>query len=257
MRAEVQKVQRKMLPDQIVEQLLELISNGDLTVGDKLPPEKELMERFGVGRSSIREAMGALSLVGVVDVSPGRGTVITSIENPFREKLNLNSERSKYPKLEEIIEARTVLETSIAELAARRASQKEIDEIRDALARLKSARKNTNRRRHADLSFHLAIAKASGNSVLTKMFSDYQHLLRMWMEVQETKESETDIDTDINQHVKIFEAIEKKDIEAARSLVKELIERGYQLLADRFQETKRKIQTESPDVKGMSILSSR
>ena len=71
------KIQRKRLSDQIIERLIAMMANGELKPGDKLPPEPQLMDQFGVGRSSIREAIGALELIGLITVRPGHGTHIT------------------------------------------------------------------------------------------------------------------------------------------------------------------------------------
>ena len=74
MKATTLQIKRKRLTDQIIDKLISMIASGSLQLGSKLPAEHELMEQFGVGRSSIREAIGALSLIGLLTVSPGRGT---------------------------------------------------------------------------------------------------------------------------------------------------------------------------------------
>ena len=68
------QLERKRLTDQIIDRLVDMIEKGNFKPGDKLPPEPELMELFGVGRSSIREAINALSLFGLLTVRPGQGT---------------------------------------------------------------------------------------------------------------------------------------------------------------------------------------
>ena len=70
------RLERKKLSDQIIEDLVDRIARGELKAGDKLPPEPQLMEQYDVGRSSIREAVGALEILGLLSVRPGQGTRI-------------------------------------------------------------------------------------------------------------------------------------------------------------------------------------
>ena len=77
---------RKSLSDQIIDSLITMIANGELKPGDKLPPEPQLMEQFGVGRSSVREAVGALELIGLITVRPGHGTHIVDAPDKVQSK---------------------------------------------------------------------------------------------------------------------------------------------------------------------------
>ena len=126
----IKPVSRTTLVDEIFEQFLTLIINGDLAPGEKLPPERELAEKLGVGRPSTREALRALSMMGVLDARPGEGTFVTnapieSFLSPFILSMRITKENSL-----EIIEARTTLELKLATLAAERASQEDKDLIR-------------------------------------------------------------------------------------------------------------------------------
>ena len=83
MELRINQIVRKRLTEEIIDQLTSLIERGELTSGDKLPPERRLMRQFGVGRSSVREAVGALSLTGVLSVRPGSGTRVISSADAF------------------------------------------------------------------------------------------------------------------------------------------------------------------------------
>ena len=78
MKEEMFQIRRERLAGQIAEKIIQMIRNGDLKPGDKLPSEPELMKKFSVGRSSIREAIGALSLIGLITVRPGQGTHVAA-----------------------------------------------------------------------------------------------------------------------------------------------------------------------------------
>ena len=104
------KLERKRLADQIIDKLASMIATGELKPGDKLPSEPELMKNFGVGRSSIREAVGALSLIGLVTVRPGHGTHVAVPSEESQSKpigLMLTVGRDK---IRELVEARLIIE---------------------------------------------------------------------------------------------------------------------------------------------------
>ena len=137
MKEELFQIRRERLADQIAEKILHMIRNGDLKPGDKLPSEPELMKKFSVGRSSIREAIGALSLIGLITVRPGQGTHVAtpSGSNPSKPiglMLAVGPD-----KVREFVETRIELEKIIARMTAERATDEEIDEIKRHHQKLK------------------------------------------------------------------------------------------------------------------------
>ena len=225
-RSPMRKIQRRRLPDQIIEQILSMIAKGKLAVGDLLPSERVLMQQLGVGRSSLREAMGALSLMGIVSIRSGHGTqVVASPEGRLEDKLRWNSLRREY-KVQELAEARTVLEEAIAGLAVQRANEQDIGELRAQLIKLESATKKKNRRKlaEADWAFHMALAKASHNVVLIRFLSEIRQPIRIWMKRSANSAVYPVYDLFEKQHAAILEAIEAKDPEGAKVAVRRNIE---------------------------------
>ncbi|MBE0557959.1 MAG: FadR family transcriptional regulator, partial [Proteobacteria bacterium] len=111
MKSTSMRIERKRVTDQIIDQLIAMISEGKFKPGDKLPSETALMELFGVGRSSLREAVGALSLIGMLTVRPGHGThVAPSAGESFSKPLRWGMFVGWREKLHEFIEARIALE---------------------------------------------------------------------------------------------------------------------------------------------------
>jgi len=219
MKSGMTRVDRKRLPDQIAEQILSLIEKGKLRIGDKLPPEQVLTKEFGVGRSSLREAIGALAIIGVLNASPGRGTyVIASPISPLESPAKWDTIK-RYGKARELVEARIILEQASAELAAKKATEQEIGELETRLSSLEHAKTNAQTFNQADLSFHLALAKASHNDILVRFLSELRHPIRTWMDGITRYISADDIDVVIRQHAEILEAIEKRDVEKARLAV--------------------------------------
>lgn len=211
-------VQRKRLADQIADRLMTMIADGTLKPGDRLPPEPELMKQFQVGRSSIREAVGALALVGLVTVRPGQGTHVVpfSADSSRRPVGLLGIGRDK---IRELVEARLELECAIVRLAARRVTATDLARIREKHELLSTALVNRESPIAADLAFHLSIADACHNSVLIRFFKEMRQPIRSWME--QKARHEWGYDQVINHHERIIEAIESGRSEAAEQAVRD------------------------------------
>lgn len=222
----MRKIERRRLPDQIIEQILSMIAKGKLKVGDQLPSERALMQQLGVGRSSLREAMGALSLMGIVSIRPGHGTRVAAYpEGRFEDRLKWNAFRRQY-RVQELVEARTVLEEAAAGLAAKRADEQDLAELKARLIELESAKKKKSRKKlaQADWAFHTALAKASHNEVLMRFLSELRQPIRIWMSRSVASAEYPVYDASKKQHAAILEAIEAKDPERAKVATRQNIE---------------------------------
>jgi GntR family transcriptional repressor for pyruvate dehydrogenase complex len=183
MKQDTMRIERKRVTDQIIDRLISMIADGKFKPGDKLPPEPVLMEQFGVGRSSLREAVGALSLTGMLTVRPGYGTHVSgawgeSAAQPLRWGMFLGWRE----KIHEFIEARVAIEEALAGMAAERATEADMAEIRSSHELLKSSKVTKRQAIHADLVFHAAIARASHNSVLARFIEELRQPIKNWME---------------------------------------------------------------------------
>ena len=211
------QVERKRLADQVADQLMTRIAVGDLKPGDKLPSEPELMKQFQVGRSSIREAIGALSLIGLLSVKPGQGTHVTSFSGEDHTKpislLGIGRE-----KIAELVEARIELECVIVRLAAERATEKDLALIREKHQELQNALEMHQEPMQADLAFHLAIAKSCHNAVLIRFLLEMRQPIQHWME-QKAK-FDWGYDKVYEQHEVILKAIESRNPSQAENALK-------------------------------------
>jgi len=138
------KVKTKRVYMKIVEQVQDLIKEGKLKLGDKLPPEHILAEKFGTSRPSVREALSALEILGVIESRGGKGNFIKgNLNSPLYEQRfrELQEEESPF----ELLEARKAVETEIAGLAAEKATPEDIREIEEALDRMENALNDTPR----------------------------------------------------------------------------------------------------------------
>lgn len=219
--AKVKQIKRVRLKDEIIEQIVSLITQGKLKSGEKLPPEPVLMQQFGVGRSSLREAIGSLSLAGVLTVQPGRGTYVSISPEVFLAKPLSWGIMIQSHKLEELLEARALLETGIVALAAKKASKEDITKLRKNMDELKAISKNNKKRIQADMVFHFTISEISHNKLLSRFISECNRMVRNWMEqIAFIVPS----DTVVEQHENIINAITQHDVEQAKLAMQRHIE---------------------------------
>lgn len=232
---QVFQIERKRLADQVADHLMALIAGGDLKPGDKLPSEPELMKQFQVGRSSIREAIGALSLVGLITVKPGQGTHVAGFSVEAQSKriglLGIGRE-----KISELVEARIELECVIVRLAAERATEDDLAAIRSKNMQLKQALSKHEEPISLDLAFHLAIAKSCHNSVMIRFLLEMRQPIRYWM-IQKTK-YDWGYEKVCEQHEVILKAIENRDADQAEKAIRShLRSTGDRLITAMLEES--------------------
>jgi len=220
MKQSAMRIERKRVTDQIIDQLISMIADGRFKPGDRLPPEPVLMEQFGVGRSSLREAVGALSLVGMLTVRPGYGTHVNaslgeSVSKPLRWGMFMGWRE----KLHEFIEARISIEEALVGMAAERATEEDIEEIRRCHDLMKAPKVSKQKAIQADLVFHTAIATASHNSVLARFLEELRQPVKNWMEQKASLFG--GYDRVFEQHDTILKAIQARDPLKARKAMKD------------------------------------
>jgi len=181
-----------------------------LKPGDKLPPERELAERFAVGRTTIREALKALSYVGLIKKAK-EGTVVNrNISNFFIDSLT-QMLILKHLDFEDLFETRKILEVKLAGLAAQRATIEDIKVIENILKKMsEKANQNPYGFITEDLKFHESIAEAARNRVLYEIFITIRLLLRKAQE--EVVKYPGIMKRSLKYHQQIFEAIKKQNV---------------------------------------------
>ena len=215
------KVKTKKVYMKIVEQVRDLIEEGRLKPGDKLPPEQVLAEKFGTSRPSVREALSALEILGITESRGGKGNFIKDTpRSPFYEQEVMELEKEESPF--EMLEARKAVESEIAELAAKKATQEDIDAIAESLNKMKEAANNIPRIMELDGEFHMNIARAAHNNLLFSMMAYLSNLLKekLWVNMKEkTWNLPSYPQKYLKEHTEIFNAIKNKDSKNARKQV--------------------------------------
>jgi GntR family transcriptional regulator, transcriptional repressor for pyruvate dehydrogenase complex len=166
--ASYQPVARRKVYEQVAEQLLGQITARRLKPGDVLPPERELTESFGVGRSSIREALRMLESQGVISAVNGGSFVVSDAASPLNSSLRLMFTLDDRTGIHDLFELRRILEVEAAALAAERHVARHLDEMDGAIEEMAASLGDSagDRFIDADLRFHLAVAEATGNRLV-------------------------------------------------------------------------------------------
>lgn len=190
------------------------MADGTYRVGDRLPPEAELCRLFGVGRSTIREAMRVLANRGLVDIRHGEGTFVASraLNQSFEERL----ERAE---LEDIYEARRLIERPMAELAAQRRDARDIAAMRKALRNRTRAiaLDQVEAYTESDFAFHVAVARATKNAALIGVYESFVNVVRPMLGSLMTAEYMAAENDEL--HAQLCEAIALGDVTATKRLV--------------------------------------
>lgn len=155
--------------DKIINQIKELISSGQLKPGDKLPSERQLSERFAVGRTYVRDAIRKLEFYGILKTLPQSGTVVAGFGISALERLITDVLKLEGTDFHSLVETRVLLETNSARFAAERRTKDDIVSLSNALDAYERAVKAGKSAVEEDLLFHLTIAEASKNSVLNSL----------------------------------------------------------------------------------------
>lgn len=171
-------IQSSKVYERIAAQIEQRILNGELRSGDRLPTERELSEQFQASRTAVREAMKSLAQKGLIDMRPGRGTiVIDGTSQAVQHSLSLVLKLGQTDRTVNLVEVREILEPEIAALAAARATEEDILALRAAVAMMDSNMHNAAAFIAADNDFHQTLAKATQNVIILTLVNSIVALL--------------------------------------------------------------------------------
>lgn len=213
MEGKIKPIARRSLSDEMAQQIVSLISDGHLPPGSRLPSERDLCTQFGVGRSSLREALRCLAIVGVIDVRVGEGTFVAESSRKFVGRMFEWRVISERRDVENLLELRLALESDSASLAADRGDAQDFDRIADVLEKMRTL-PDTATFASLDLQFHLLIAQASKNELLYDLLSTIRaQLHKVLLQVVSIRGGAA---LAYEHHVRIFESLRARDAEAAK-----------------------------------------
>jgi GntR family transcriptional repressor for pyruvate dehydrogenase complex len=207
-------VKNATLPQVIAEQIISLIAEGRFEPGDRLPTETDLAQQFGVGRSTVREALKSLAMVGIVETRRSTGTYVSeSYGNYANNQLNW-AVRFSERELSDIVEVRRGLESQTAALAAERATAEQIERLAELVAAMRDRTLSGEQMTEYDTAFHVLVAEASHNSMLHNLILSIRNLLRDYMRLGFAMLTEDE--DNVTVHERILRAIVARQPEEAR-----------------------------------------
>jgi GntR family transcriptional regulator, transcriptional repressor for pyruvate dehydrogenase complex len=220
-KSDFEAVRRDKVYEGVAKQIERLILKR-LKPGDKLPSERELAEMLAVSRSSIRDAIRSLELMGMVEPRQGAGTIVREVSSDSLVNPLSNARKRKAELVAELLDFRKMLEPPLAARAATRVSPEEIAEMEEILARQEEKLLDGDSTISEDSEFHYAVALASGNSVVLKVLDNLMDLLR------DSRERSLQVEgrpqKSLAGHRRILAAIKRHDAEAAKVAMRRHIE---------------------------------
>ena len=219
---------RQTLSQAVSAAVLQRIRSGEFVPGDRLPTEQMLMDEYGVGRNSVREAVQALVTLGLVEVRPGRGATVIGIESENALDAETLSALLKEEAVDDLCAFRRLLEAETSSCAARNATDGEIDAIARCQVVFEHAHASGAPVSAADDAFHAAIARASQNSVYATMLDAVSVLISNARRL--TENVPWAVPRAIEEHDRVLEAIRARDHEAAGEAMRRHIDSAIEAI---------------------------
>ncbi|MBD8134760.1 FadR/GntR family transcriptional regulator [Peribacillus frigoritolerans] len=214
------KIKPKKIYEEVSDELYEMIRSGSLKPGEQLDSIQQLAENFQVGRPAIREALSALSSMGLIEIKQGEGTFVKTFDpaimnHPLSAALLMDQDNIKH-----LLEVRKILESGTAEVAAKKRTEENLIELKDMLFNMEKVSDDEELSDKADISFHVAVANASQNELLITLMNHVSELMTEKMrDIRRAAlySEEMTLKQLYQQHVRIYDAIAAQDEDGARS----------------------------------------
>lgn len=224
------KVERFRTYEAIVEQIKKLVDAGKLSPGEKLPPERDLAVMLGTSRATVREACRVLEHMGLIESRIGSGRFVSETRLPASPSSVASAQTIEEDKIKDFVELRRILEIPMVEMAARNATPGDIGRMRLALD---LGPNGETEPLVADMSFHSAIADASGNRLLRDFLNS--ELFLMYRLFSLTTSLPGRSDEVFDEHKRICEAVATHDPVTAAQLMRQHLSRAEKALSEVLQ----------------------
>jgi GntR family transcriptional repressor for pyruvate dehydrogenase complex len=211
-------VLRSTLTADICRKMVSHLIRGDWSEGERIPPERELCRQLGVGRASLREALKALEIMGMIEIRLGDGTFVCRRSEFLSRPLLWAITGSIASEAQELVEARRLIEVELVGLAAERSTADDLKEVGNYLDEMESHRNDRAAFQEADINFHLAVGKASHNRILQNALQLIRNLMQQW--IGETLLQQGVAEEALEHHKQIFLALAKRNPDRARAAMR-------------------------------------
>lgn len=218
---DLKPIKTKRIYEEIIEQIRVLVTEGHLQPGDRLPSERDLAGQLNVSRASVREALSALEMMGLLEIRSGEGTFIKkinidSVVIPLTWVLSMEKDT-----VLELLEVRKMIEGQAVALATKRAKPEDLRELEDALHLMYVDLQTGQLGEDADHRFHYAIAQASQNKILLRLMNAISDTMHQTLKASRIRlyEGQDAPERLYQEHSLVFDAILKQDSERARRIM--------------------------------------
>ena len=215
------------LSEKVANEILQMILDGILKTGEKLPSEPELAHQFGVSRGALRESLTILGAKGVITRTPGHGTFIRDLPEASEQDSDAVLKLFKNASYSDILEIRVPLEKLCVELVISRASDQEIERLEIEMQGLKKKDLSAV----ANFNFHLRLAELSKNHILVNFISSYSGLINEL--AHDVYAIDERYKNSLDEHFKILKTIKNRDIEAATRAMEDHLAEANVMLSRR------------------------
>lgn len=231
-----QPLESKCRSEQVAEQIMQMIENGQLREGDKLPSEPDFARQLGISRGVLREGLAQLKAQGVISRKPKDGTYILPVKTGESGIMETTLRTIKESSYRSVMEMRSAIEQKAAALVIQRATDEEIAELRDIVLRNKQVMEQDD----LDYYFHYRLVELSENTIFMGIVDSYFEEIR---EIRDTNLNRSYHQTQVvREHLDIVDAIYRRDTASAMQAVerhmKKIWERWLQSNDERLEETK-------------------
>lgn len=224
-------VRRHQLADQVLRQLRDQIASGQFPIGARLPSEPQLMKQFGVGRTTIREAIRVLAASGQVEVRQGSGTYVRAVSAASAGHSDL-VEKLRNARVREVYQVRRALEVEVVRAAALTRDENDLAKIRALIDRLHENLRTGSREafREADIELYAALAASTKNVVLIDLYRSFSQALTD--AVTQVMVFPGVMKSCIARHERVYQAIVNRDSQTAEAVTAQFLERVSSLIED-------------------------
>ena len=224
----MKSIEPQRLYRQIAKQVQGLISSGEFAVGSRLPAERDLAMQLGFSRPSVREALIALEVEGVIEVRTGSGIYVKTLGKKKPAQANALNTPAEWGPLE-VMRARSLIEAEIAALAAEYASAQDVKAMATALKAMQKDANAGRIPRDSDIAFHMAVANACANSVMHDTLELYLEARNgpLFERLGDYFESPTSWAAAIAEHQEVLDAIETRDPQRARKTMQKHLNQAH------------------------------
>jgi GntR family transcriptional regulator, transcriptional repressor for pyruvate dehydrogenase complex len=217
--ATTRPIERTTLSEATFERLITNVVHGAWKVGQQIPPERVLCQQLGIARNSLREALKAMELIGMLESRVGEGTFVCPRSEFLARPLLWAFTGTDHAELADLMEARSLMEADLAGLAAKRGTPQDLERIADAIHAMEHDIVGRETVIESDMAFHFAVGEAAHNEALANAAQLLRNVLKYWIHLK-LMINRVPAQA-LERHRVIYEAICRRDILASRALMQE------------------------------------